>query len=275
MKEENIITKYALAGQSYDIMQALELLTKAYIAECGISLGFRSLVYYAAERWMEKLAWLDLPLSEMARKEALVTLMPHITSDYDPDVYDDYDIIGLSDEELLESCVDAIMQKEFGQATLEVLCWGVNDYLTTSEEPLSIEIESTAKDGTILKGIIEEQQCSGTTVRMTYPYQDIVGIKSELIRDGKEILEAIYEDYNRLTSSREMAEQLYEKYKEELCHCQNKSKFKIHFMFDKIFEPLLEDTPILACERILTEKFGMEFYDSFKEKYPSWYKDCK
>jgi len=58
----------AKLGEKYDVMEALTLLTKAYIDMCGISLGCRTVVYCASEAWQERLAWLDLPLSEMARK---------------------------------------------------------------------------------------------------------------------------------------------------------------------------------------------------------------
>ena len=63
------IKEYAKQGEKCDIMEALALLTQAYISMCGISLGCRTVVYCAAEPWQERLAWLDLPLSEMARKD--------------------------------------------------------------------------------------------------------------------------------------------------------------------------------------------------------------
>lgn len=72
------IEEYAKLGEQYSPIEALTLLTKAYIKMCGYSLGYRTIVYCAAEAWQERLAWLNLPLSEMARKEPLVLLMPHI-----------------------------------------------------------------------------------------------------------------------------------------------------------------------------------------------------
>ena len=61
------IEEFAKLGEHHDVMDALSLLTHAYISQCGISLGGRSVIYVAAERWLERLAWMDLPLSEMAR----------------------------------------------------------------------------------------------------------------------------------------------------------------------------------------------------------------
>ena len=39
-----------------DVMEALTLLTKAYINMCGYSLGYRTVVYCAGEAWQERLA---------------------------------------------------------------------------------------------------------------------------------------------------------------------------------------------------------------------------
>ena len=75
------IKEYAKQGEQCDIMKALALLTHAYISMCGIRLGCRTVIYCAAELWQERLAWLDLPLSEVARKEPFVHLMPHISKE--------------------------------------------------------------------------------------------------------------------------------------------------------------------------------------------------
>ena len=65
------IKELAKRGENHDIIDALRLLTEAYIQMCGISAGFRTVVFYSAESWQEKLAWLELPLSEAARKNGL------------------------------------------------------------------------------------------------------------------------------------------------------------------------------------------------------------
>lgn len=153
-------------------MKALRLLTEAYIDMCGVSLGFRTVVYCAAEAWVERLAWLDLPLSEMARKEPLVCLMPHITDLYKPEIYDRYDIAGMGDPELLAACRQIIVEKTFDEATTEVLCWGILK-ATEEKEELSQEVEATAADGTLLKGVLTEQSCPRTWVKMTSPFNGI------------------------------------------------------------------------------------------------------
>lgn len=268
---KTIIEEYARKGESYDVMQALRLLTSAYMDECGLSLGYRTLVYYAAEQWQEKLAWLDLPLSEMARKEACICLMPYILDTFDPDYHGHYDITGMEDEELVSCCSAAIETKEFDEPTLEVICWGINDYLIHSDDIISIDIETVAKDGTLLKGVVVEQDCSETNVRMTLPYQDIYGVKYELVRNANEILEEMYDSYNRIISSRELAEQLYEEYKTKLNQSDRNSRYGNHSLFKSVFAPLLNHTALLSPEGILKEAFGMEFFDAYRDEYPSWY----
>ena len=101
----------AKRGEQYDVIEALTLLTKAYIDMCGISLGCRTVIYCAGEPWLERLAWMDVPLSEMARKKPFVMVMPHITTDYDPDDYDKYDITGMSHKEMLDICHQMVSHK--------------------------------------------------------------------------------------------------------------------------------------------------------------------
>lgn len=191
------IEEFAKSGEHHDVMDALSLLTHAYISQCGISLGDRSVIYVAAERWLERLAWMDLPLSEMARKYPLVCVMPHITSEYDPELYDEYDICGMDKKELLSVCRQILMDELFDEATNEVLCWGIIK-ATEERKKLSQEIETTAKDGTCLKGILTDQQLGCTYLTMTSPFEGIHISKCELVRDARELLITGYEDYQRL-----------------------------------------------------------------------------
>ena len=141
------------------------------------------MIYCAAEAWQERLAWLDFPLSEMARKEPFVNLMPLITSEYDSEIYDKYDIAGMDKDELLSACDMIVRDKEYDEVTNEVLCWGL---LKTVEEErrLEVEIETVASDGTLLKGVLTDQSRAWTSIRMESPYE-VSFCKSELIRDAE------------------------------------------------------------------------------------------
>ena len=252
------IKEYAKIGEHHDVMDALLLLTKAYVSQCGISLGNRTVIYCAAEAWQERLAWLDLPLSEMARKEPFVNLMPLITSDYDSEIYDKYDIAGMDKDELLSACDMIVRDKEFDEVTNEVLCWGL---LKTVEEErkLEVEIETVASDGTLLKGILTQQNIVDTSVTMVSPYDDIVLSKCELLRDAREMMSKGYDDYQRLRAMEAEVKALYPKYQEELANAESRREKWI--AFKKVYGGLIGKTAIIAPEKLFRKWFGLEFFD--------------
>ena len=250
--------EYARLGEHHDVMEALTLLTKAYINMCGYSLGYRTVVYCAGEAWQERLAWLDLPLSEMARKESLVTLMPYITNEYDPEIYDKYDISGMNEEELMAGCKQAITDKEFDEATIEVLCWGIMK-ATEKKKGLSQEIEADAPDGTHLKGVLTEQRCGCTSVTMTSPYNNLIALTIELERDGRQLLIKAYEDCQKLRRQEEKIRALYPQYQDELRKCKNASGWKKHTAFNKVYGQFVDNTVIVSPDKWFFEWFGLEF----------------
>ena len=254
-----LIESYAKRAENHDIMDALVLLTKAYIDQCGISLGNRTVIYCAAEQWLERLAWLDLPLSEMARKEALVTVMPYITSDYDPEEYDDYDIAGMSEEELLSACDMIVRDKEFDEVTNEVLCWGI---LKSVNEELIIykEIETVALDGTLLKGVLTDQSRAWTSIRMESPYE-VSFCETELIRDAEAFMIQGYEDYKRLKEMELEIRALYPKYQEELSKLDDEDNWKKRRIFKMVYAEILGDTVICSPEKLFNNWFGLEFFE--------------
>jgi hypothetical protein len=253
------IEKYAKPGEQCDVMTALSLLTKAYISQCGISLGIRTVVYCAAEPWVERLAWLDLPLSEMARKEPFVNLMPHITSDYDPEVYDKYDITGMDEKELLNVCELILQYKEFDDPTIEVLCWGILR-ATEEEEFLSQEIETTAPDETLLRGVLESQRCCWTWVTMTSPF-DLSIAKHELVREPKKLLVDGYQDYQRLHQMESEIRASYSLYQEEIGKNENLSFRDERKAFVKAYGEILGDSVLVDPKKLFNEWFGLEFFD--------------
>ena len=175
------IEEYASRGWHQDEMEALQRITRAYISQCGISLGYRTVLYAAGEAWQERLAWKDLPLSEMARKLALVELMPLISVEYDPALYDKYDITGMSNEELFDGCQKILSEGIMDESSKEVLCWGLLKAIEEKKE-LSQEIMAIDSDGTPLKGILLEQRCAVTIIKMTSPYNNVYAMQDELVR---------------------------------------------------------------------------------------------
>ena len=263
------IEEYAKLGEHHDVMDALILLTKAYISMCGYSLGYRTVVYCAGEAWLERLAWLDLPLSEMARKDSLVTLMPYISNEYDSEIYDEYDISGMNNEELLDGCKQAITETVFDEATIEVLCWGILKAIKEEDE-LSQEIEANAPDGTHIKGILTEQRCGCTSVTMTSPYNNLIALTIELVRDARELLVKAYEDSQSIREHKEKILSLYPQYQDELRKCKNESSWKKYTVFNKVYGQLVNDTVIVSPEKWLYKWYGLEFYDDYSMKDPTW-----
>ena len=211
------IGKLAKRGELYDIIDALRLLTVAYMDMCGISIGCRTVVFCAAGEWKSRLAWLDLPLSEIARKSGLIDFFPYVTSEYDPEIYDRYDIAGMDCEELLTCCGHIVNEDVFDEPTTEVLCWGILK-ATEEKEEISQKIETMAQDGTTLKGDLVTQHCGYTSLYMTSPYSIHV-TKDELVRESKELLIEAYNDIHRLNRMEKDVLALYPKYQEELNNC--------------------------------------------------------
>ena len=257
--KKNVIEEYAKRGEQCDVMKALTLLTKAYISMCGISLGYRTVVYCAAEPWQEKLAWLDLPLSVMARKEPFVHLMPHISKDYVKEEYDDYDITAMEDEDLLRVCNEMIRNKEFDETTMEVISWGILK-ATEKEQELFKDIETTAPDGTLLKGVLKEQRCSATWLIMTEPYADLSVLRCELVRDPRELLLSAYSDYQRLHQLENEIRALYPDYLERISKLEKDSPWEKRCIFKETYGKLLGDMVIVGLDKRIEELFGLKLY---------------
>ena len=251
------IEKYAKRGEHCDVMKALTLLTKAYISLCGISLGCRTVVYCAAECWQEKLAWLDLPLSELARKEPFVNLMPHISEEYVQEEYDKYDITALEHEDLLNICNQMIREKQFDKSTLEVISWGILK-VTEDKELLSQEIEVTAPDGTLLTGTLQVQDCSKTMLIMNEPYHDLRVGKYELVRDARELLLAGYMDYQRLHQLEKELKALYPDYLDRLSKLEKDSAWQKYRIYREIYGKLLDDMVLVCVDTLIEKLFGLK-----------------
>jgi hypothetical protein len=252
------IEKLAMRGEQHDVIDALRLLTNAYIEMCGISLACRTVVFCAAGEWQERLAWMDLPLSELARKSGLTDFLPYITSDYDPEIYTRYDIAGMDREELLTCCEQIVNENDFDEPTTEVLCWGL---LKATEEKEEKDIEAMSQDGTTLKGDLVTQHCGYTSLYITSPYSIHV-IKDELVREPKELLIEAYNDIHTVNRMKKDVLALYPKYQEELKNCKNGKIWEKRKVFDKIYSTLISQTVIssLSLAELFNEWWGLDFF---------------
>ena len=139
MEKTELFEKYAAEGETMDALEALRLLTKAYMQECGISIGMRTTVYTAAEQWLyHRLSkQSNNPFNKEQLEEPLVELMPLLCKEYDAECYGQWDICGglslAQDNETAEQaykriCLIAVEEKRYDDDTLRAFCWGIKMY---------------------------------------------------------------------------------------------------------------------------------------------------
>ena len=259
------IKELAKRGERHDVMDALGLLTNAYIDMCGISLGCRTVVFCALGEWQERLAWMDMTLSEIARKSGLTDFMPYITSDYDPETYDRYDIACMDREEILSCFEQIVNEEEFDEATTEVLCWGLLKATEEKDEMSQEEIETVASDGTVIKSGYYSQNCGRTFVAIRHPDHFCVS-KDELVRDLNEILIEAYSDYQRLHNMENEVRALYPQYQAELAKCKDAGKWQKRCVFDDVYSVIISESMITyrSMIELFNKWWGLELYNPDK-----------
>ena len=81
-------------------IEALTLLTDAYIAECGISMTYRTLVEGASWYWQKLLAESEHKLARFAKGHSFTHLMPYLSEEFNKrkEHYWEYDICDLDSD---------------------------------------------------------------------------------------------------------------------------------------------------------------------------------
>lgn len=154
-----------------------------------------------------------------------------------------------------------IEEKAFDEQTLEVLCWGFLESLTSKD--MSQNLEATASDGTLLKGSLLTSVCGETYIEMTAPFKVcIYAIKHELIRNANELLIEVYNDCQKLHKMETEVRRLYLKYQAELEKVKNEKNYKKEAVFKKVYREIVSETIILSSsiENLFNEWWGLEFY---------------
>lgn len=257
MKER--FEQYAEQGKHFDAITALSLLTKAYISQCGISLTVRTVVYCAAEQWQELLAWEDSDLAVKARRLLLFQLMPLLTDEYDPDIYDEYDIDGLSVDEMYHYTLSIIADEEFDEETNKVLCRGIKILMEPEEfQPYNIEKTITDSLGNtiVLFGIVKSQCVSNTSVEMLLPFQ-IDGFMGELIKDASVLLEVIYRQYLLILSKESEIRAAYSSCL-DLITSSSYNRHRRRRIVRQVFYSLFDEEIVVDIEEIVEREFGLK-----------------
>lgn len=146
-KLEKMFEKYAEEGENMDAVEAVRLLVRAYMKECGVSIGMRTVLYVAGEDWLfERLPQQsNNPLTEeqMKEEQRLIHLMPFFCEEFDPDYYRQWDICGGRDlvqgDETVEQaykriCLIAVKEKRYDDATLRAFCWAIKNEPVFAEQ---------------------------------------------------------------------------------------------------------------------------------------------
>lgn len=162
----------------------------------------------------------------------------------------------MGNDELLRLCFFILRSEEFDEETLEVLCWGILK-VTEVEKELSRNIEVTASDGTLLKGVLTGQKCCYTYVTMTSPF-NLHSAKFELVRDARELLLRAYDDYHRLQHMENEIRELYPKYREKLKDVGDASAYKKYLVYEDVYGELLDDILIFPKQELIKEWFGLD-----------------
>jgi hypothetical protein len=114
--------KYAKAGMKMDRYHAMRLLIDEYMNMCGISLGYRTIVYYAGSAIFEKYQQhdeCDWFCKEKCFCEVMGVINPRYTMEYDK-----YDIGYVDDRMAIRFCTEDMLPS-LDEETKAALCYGL------------------------------------------------------------------------------------------------------------------------------------------------------
>ncbi len=96
---------------------ALQILTELYMRFCGESLGYRSVVYFAADYWMK----------EAEINDVFCNLMPQLSEEYRlrREEFDSYDVAYIDDETTYTMALDLLKMLPDSMSRI-ALCAGVH-----------------------------------------------------------------------------------------------------------------------------------------------------
>ena len=131
-EESRRFNELADEGAQMEPVEALRLLTRAYVEACGVSLTLRTIVYEAGEMWQKRLESTDHPLAKQSKDLCLFQLMPLICDEYDPAQHDKYDITCIPEETVLHYAMQVI--NDYDEQTTQALCFGVRELCSKYSE---------------------------------------------------------------------------------------------------------------------------------------------
>lgn len=106
---ENTIKKLANASEKMNPIHAMRLLTKFFVDNCGVSLGYRSVAYSAIWDWLAEMTPVDI--------------MPLLCEECTEELLADYDIIFINEEDTI-NLVNELLDQGLDHDTAAALCRG-------------------------------------------------------------------------------------------------------------------------------------------------------
>ena len=112
-------------------IEALTLLTDAYIAECGVSMTYRTLVEGASWYWQKLLAESEHVLANFAKKHSFTQLMPYLSEEFNQrkEHYWEYDICNLDSDTVIEAAQCYMKDIEGDERLKAVFAIGIAHYI--------------------------------------------------------------------------------------------------------------------------------------------------
>lgn len=103
------IKELANASERMNPIHAMRLLTKLFVDNCGVSLGYRSVAYYAIWDWLAEMTPADI--------------MPLLCEECTEELLDDYEITHINEEDTI-NLVKEMLDQGLNNDTAAVLCRG-------------------------------------------------------------------------------------------------------------------------------------------------------
>ncbi|MDR1895544.1 MAG: hypothetical protein LBR10_01985 [Prevotellaceae bacterium] len=114
--------KYAEAGMKMDKYHAMQLLIDEYMNMCGISITYRTVVFYAGSAIFDDYRQHD-EHNRFGEEERFCEVMGLINPRYTPE-YDEYDISYLKNREVIQICMEDMLP-DLDEETKAALCYGL------------------------------------------------------------------------------------------------------------------------------------------------------
>jgi len=130
-KKSGKIRDFVEKGKQMEHRRILYLLVDMYMGYCGVSKGYRTVVYDLGWAVFHKYA--ESEETEFTGDETYSSVMPRLHPEYTKE-YDEYDIAIIDDEKIPSFCMDILGEHDGDHEKCAAICYGMNCWLKLSAE---------------------------------------------------------------------------------------------------------------------------------------------